>query len=85
MRNPIENKYETNLIEVTVRGEVGCGKSEVLEVIANALREFYRRGSKVVVAGKVCEGAIDSAKFTKQSAKLDPTVFVLYEKTPKQE
>ena len=85
MRNPRENKYETNLIEVTVRGEVGCGKSEVLEVIANALNEFYRNGSKVKVAGKVCEGAIEQAKFTKQSAKFVPTVFVLYEKTPKQE
>lgn len=77
--------FETNLIEVTVRGNVGCGKSEVLEVIANALNEFYRNGSKVKVAGKVCKGAIEEAKFTKQSAKFKPTVFVLYEKMPGQE
>ena len=57
--------FETNLIEVTVRGNVGCGKSEALEVIANALNEFYRNGSKVKVAGKVCKGAIEEAKFTK--------------------
>lgn len=85
MRIPGENKYETSMIEVTVRGEVGCGKSEALEVIANALREFYHRGSKVVVAGKVCEGAIEEAKFTKQSARFKPAVFVLYEKTPNQD
>ncbi|HAC30693.1 MAG TPA: hypothetical protein DCF82_23245 [Marinobacter hydrocarbonoclasticus] len=77
--------FETNLIEVTVRGDVGCGKSEVLEVIANALNEFYRDGSKVKVAGKVCKGAIESAKFTKQSAKFKPTVFVLYERMPGQD
>jgi hypothetical protein len=39
----------------------------------------------VKVAGKVCKGAIEEAKFTRQSAKFKPTVFVLYEKMPGQE
>ena len=71
--------FDTNLIEVTVRGGAGCGKSEVLEVIANALNEFYRDGSS---AGKLCKGAIAEAKITGQSAKRKSTVFVLYEKMP---
>jgi len=74
--------FETSIIEVTVRGGVGSGKSEALEVIANALNDFYRNGSRVKVAGKVCKGAIDEAKHTRQTAKSKNTVFVLYEKMP---
>ena len=84
MRNRY-NGFDTHLIEVTVRGGVGCGKSEVLEVIANALNEFYRKGATVKVAGKSCTGAIGEAETTGQSAKRSPTVFVLYEKMPGQE
>jgi len=79
------NGFETNIVEVTVRGGVGCGKSEVLEVIANALNEFYRKGSSVKIAGQRCTGAIEEAEVTGQSAKRSPTVFVLYEKMPGQE
>jgi len=79
------NGFDTNLIEVTVRGSVGCGKSEVLEVIANALSEFYRKGSTVKIAGKSCKGAIEDAETTGQSAKRSQTVFVLYEKMPGQD
>jgi len=79
------NGFETSLIEVTVRGDVGCGKSEALEVIANALNDFYQNGSRVKVAGKVCKGAIEEAKHTGQTAKGKNTVFVLYEKMPGQE
>jgi len=79
------NGFETNLVEVTVRGGVGCGKSEVLEVIANALNEFYRNESSVKIAGQCCIGAIADAETTGQSAKRSPTVFVLYEKMPGQE
>lgn len=70
---------QTKVIEVTVSGETGTGKSEVLEVIANALRDFYPTGSRVKVAGKVCKGAIDEAKHTNQTAKDKDTVFVLRE------
>jgi len=79
------NGFETNLIEITVRGGVGCGKSEALEVIANALREFYFDGTSVKVAGETCTGAIDQARHTGQSAKKHKTTFVLYEKMPGQE
>jgi len=79
------NGFDTNIIEVTVRGGVGCGKSEVLEVIANALNEFYRNGESVKVAGESCKGAIEEAETTGQSAKRSPTVFVLYEKMPGQD
>jgi ABC-type nitrate/sulfonate/bicarbonate transport system ATPase subunit len=79
------NGFDTNLIEVTVRGGVGCGKSEALEVIANALNEFYRKGSEVQIAGESCKGAIEEAETTGQSAKRSPTVFVLYEKMPGQD
>jgi len=84
MRNRYHG-FDTNLIEVTVRGGVGCGKSEALEVIANALNEFYRNGSSVKIAGQCCTGAIEDAEVTGQSAKRSPTVFVLYEKMPGQE
>ena len=73
-------RTETNLIEITVRGGVGRGKSEVIEVLTSALDEFYGKGSRVKVAGKVCKGAIDEAKHTGQTAKGDSTVFVFYEK-----
>lgn len=70
---------QTKVIEVTVTGETGTGKSEVLEVIANALRAHYPDGERVKVAGDVCSGAIDDAKHTGQSAKNENTVFVLIE------
>jgi len=70
---------KTKVIEVTVCGETGTGKSEVLEVIADALNAFYRNGSSVKVCGKVSKGAIDEAKFTRQTAKNKDTIFVLRE------
>lgn len=75
---------KTKIIEVTVKGECGIGKSEALEVIANALNEFYRRGSRIKVAGKVCAGAIGEAKTTGQTAKRKETIFVLREEMPQE-
>lgn len=72
----------TRIIEVEVRGSCGIGKSEVLEVISNALRDFYENGSRTVIAGDLCEGAIDDAKTTKQTAKHKDTIIVLKERMP---
>lgn len=74
-------RSETNLIEITVRGGIGRGKSEVLEIISNALKDFYPEG---FVVGETCEGAIEEAKTTRQTAKGSSTVFMLYERTPSQ-
>lgn len=68
---------KTNLIEVTVSGRTGSGKSEVLEVISNALRDHY--GRSVNITGKTCEGAIKESMTTRQTAKRSNVVFVLYE------
>jgi nucleoside-triphosphatase THEP1 len=70
---------QTKVIEISVTGETGSGKSEVLEVIANALRAHYPSGDCVKVAGEVCTGAIDEAKTTGQSAKGKDTILVLTE------
>ena len=71
---------KTNLIEITVSGRTGSGKSEVLEVIKNALDEFYGYPrTKIKIAGLDVDGAIDEAKHTGQSAKSKNTVFVIYE------
>ena len=72
---------KTNLIEITVSGRCGAGKSEVLEVIRNALDDFYmdKSSSRIRIAGKNPKGAIDEAKHTKQTAKGKNTVFVLFE------
>ena len=70
---------KTKVIEVTISGDCGIGKSEALEVIANALNTFYRNGSSIKVAGKVCEGAIEEAAFTGQTAKRKNVLFVLRE------
>lgn len=72
---------KTNLIEITVSGRTGCGKSEVLEVIRNALHDFYedRSSTRIKIAGKNPIGAIEEAKTTGQTAKSKETVFVLYE------
>ena len=67
---------KTNLIEVTVSGRTGSGKSEVLEVISSALAAYYKTKN---ITGKVCEGAIDEARHTNQTAKKKETVFVLFE------
>jgi len=66
-------------IEITVTGKTGSGKSEVLEVIANALNEFYRNGEREIVTGKTCKGAIEEAKTTKQTAKYGKVTFILNE------
>jgi len=68
---------KSNIIEITVSGKTGSGKSEVLEVISNALFSHY--GIDVNITGSTCQGAIDEAKETGQSAKHNNTVFVLYE------
>lgn len=72
---------KTNLIEITVSGRTGCGKSEVLEVISNALSDFYcdKSSSRIRIAGKNPKGAIDEAKHTNQTAKGKKTIFVLHE------
>ena len=68
---------KTRLIEITVSGRTGFGKSEVLEVISKALRSHYGISAKIV--GDLCDGAIEEAQFTKQTAKKSDTVFVLFE------
>jgi energy-coupling factor transporter ATP-binding protein EcfA2 len=68
---------KTNLIEVTVSGRTGSGKSEVLEVINNALREYY--GHNANITGETCLGAVADAKTTGQTANKKSTVFVLRE------
>lgn len=71
---------KTNLIEITVSGRTGSGKSEVINVIRNALFDFYGRGEgRIRVAGVNEVDAIQEAKTTGQTAKRDNTVFVLYE------
>ena len=71
---------KTNLIEITVSGRTGSGKSEVLNVIRNALFDFYGRGEgRIRVAGINEIDAIEEAKITGQTAKKNNTVFVLYE------
>lgn len=68
---------KTNPIEITVSGFTGCGKSEVLEVISKALRDFY--GITASIVGATCDGAIEEARTTQQTAKGEETVFVLIE------
>jgi nucleoside-triphosphatase THEP1 len=68
---------KTNLIEITVSGRTGSGKSEVLEVINNALREHY--GIRANITGETNLGAIDEANTTGQTANKKKTVFVLIE------
>ena len=67
----------SNVIEITVSGRTGCGKSEVLEVINKALFAHY--GRRVNITGSTCTGAINEAKDTGQTAKGKNTVFVLFE------
>jgi len=67
---------KTNLIEITVSGRTGSGKSEVLEVVRNALIDFYGEDK---IAGKNPKGAIDEAKVTRQTAKSERTILALYE------
>ena len=68
---------KSKLIEITVSGRTGNGKSEVLEVINNALRDHYGRSANIT--GAVCVGAIAEAAKTGQTAKHRNTIFVLYE------
>lgn len=68
---------KSNIIEITVSGQTGAGKSEVVEVIANAIYDFY--GCKANVTGVDCKASIEEAKETNQTAKKKNTVFVLYE------
>lgn len=68
---------KSNIIEITVSGKTGSGKSEVLEVISNALFSHY--GVSVNITGSTCRGAIYEAKETGQTAKSKNTVFVLFE------
>lgn len=71
---------KTNLIEITVTGRTGSGKSEVLEVLKKALDEFYGYPrTHTRIAGVNPDGAIDEAKTTGQSARGKDTVFVLRE------
>ena len=71
---------KTNVIEVTVAGKTGCGKSEALEVIKRALSDFYAYpATHVRIAGINPDGAIAEAAHTGQTAKGADTVFVLRE------
>jgi len=71
---------KTNLIEITVSGRTGSGKSEVLEVIKNALeKELGFPATHIKIAGFDPTGAIKESKTTGQSANTGNTVFVLYE------
>lgn len=71
---------KTKLIEITVSGRTGTGKSEVLEVIKRALHDFYGYPpTHINVAGFNPDGAILDAAKTGQTAKGIGTVFVLYE------
>jgi ABC-type glutathione transport system ATPase component len=71
---------KTNVIEITVSGKVGCGKSEVLEVIRNALDEHlgYPR-THIKIAGVNPVGGIEEARHTRQTTRNEKTVFVLRE------
>lgn len=68
---------KSNLIEITVSGRTGCGKSEVLEVISTALREHY--GYRANITGATNTGAVDEANHTGQTARKKGTVFALFE------
>lgn len=71
---------KTNLIEVTVSGRTGSGKSEVLEVIKGAIDNFYGYPrTHVKIAGFNPDGSIEQAQHTGQTAKGKNTVFVLHE------
>lgn len=75
---------KTTVIEITVSGPVGSGKSEVLEVIKHALnKELGYPKTHIKVAGFNPDGAIDEAKHTGQTARRENTVFVLYEEVAK--
>jgi predicted ATP-binding protein involved in virulence len=71
---------KTKIIEITVSGRTGTGKSEVLEVIKRALQSFYNYpATHINIAGFNPDGAIVEAAETGQTAKAQNTVFVLYE------
>lgn len=67
-------------IEIIVRGPTGCGKSEVLEVIYNALLDFYNNSKPdFKIAGKDPRGGIEDAKITGQTARKRDIIFFLKE------
>ncbi len=68
---------KSNLIEITVSGRTGCGKSEVLQVIWEALRREY--GPESNITGAVNLDAKREARETGQTANKKKTVFVLFE------
>lgn len=75
-----ETAMQPKVITITVAGETGSGKSEVLEVIAEALRNFYQETpEKILVAGKVSRGAISQAAATGQTANKKGVLFFLRE------
>lgn len=68
---------KSNLIEITVSGRTGSGKSEVLQVIWEALRMNY--GPESNITGAVNLDAKKEARETGQTANKKQTVFVLFE------
>lgn len=69
---------KTKCIEVLVCSEhVGCGKSEVMEVIRLTLQQFY--GAEKVVVYEDTSGAIEEAKTTGQTARGEGVVLSLRE------
>lgn len=74
------------IIEIKVTGDTGTGKSEVMQVIENALKDFYGLHAQVVSYDLSMEKAsapngdvLEEAKTTGQCCKQQDTVFILSE------
>lgn len=76
---------KTKLIEILVSAETGSGKSEVMEVIENALRDFYGLNVQIASYDMQLErnssgtSLIKNAKTTGQTVNIKNSVFVLRE------
>lgn len=74
-----------NNITVEVKGGTGCGKTEVCELIHNALTAYYGQNVAIVAPDLDKEramahiGILDDAKFTGQSCFLKDTTITLVE------
>lgn len=74
------------IIEIKVTGATGTGKTEVVQVIENALKDFYGPHTQVVSYDLSLEKAsapkgdvLGEAKATGQCCKQQDTVFILSE------
>lgn len=74
-----------NSITIEVKGETGSGKTEVCELIHNALTAYYGENVTVVATDLEKErrsahmGILDDAKFTGQSCLMKDTTITLTE------